>query len=50
MRIAVFLSIFFLPAGGGGEILMAKRGDAVDMLVLPYYSDVNNANLDYVLK
>ena len=28
----------------------AKRGDATDMLVLPYYSDVNNANLDYVLK
>ena len=28
----------------------AKRGDAADMLVLPYYSDVNNANLDYVLK
>ena len=28
----------------------AKRGDAADMLVLPYYSDVSNANLDYVLK
>ena len=33
---------FFIPS--------AKRGDAGDMLVLPYYSDVNNANLDYVLK
>ena len=28
----------------------ANRGDATDMLVLPYYSDFSNANLDYVLK
>ena len=28
----------------------AKRGGAAGMLVLPYYSDVNNGNLDSVLK
>ena len=37
----IFL-FFFTPS--------AKRGDAADMLVLPDYSDVNNGNLDYVLK
>ena len=33
----IFL-FFFTPS--------AKRGDAADMLVSPYYSDVSNANLD----
>ena len=28
----------------------AKRGNAADMLVLSYYSDLNNGNLDYALK
>ena len=37
----IFL-FFFTP--------FAKRGDAADMLVLPYYSDLSDANLDYVLK
>ena len=29
---------------------VCKERDAADMLVLTYYSDVSNANLDYVLK
>ena len=37
----IFLSFFYF---------VCKKRDAADMLVLPYYSDVSNANLDYVLK
>ena len=52
---SVFLigSIFFNGIHPNFSFLFtpsAKRGDATDMLVLPYYSDLSNANLDYVLK